>query len=243
MCETIVIKIGGNALAEMNETFFKMLRQLQQQAVQIVIVHGGGPMISKACTEMGLKVIKKSGIRVTDQMTMAVTQQVITETIQPKLLQVLKQQGISAVAMNTQDKMVQGDYLNQSDYGYVGLPAQLPAHTKTYLAQGNVVIFGPLCQTEDQTWLNVNADTMAAFVAKALKADRLVLMTDVPGVLYNGHVMPNVHYQQVQRLIASGILKRGMVPKVAAAYKALEAGVSQVEILGDLSKHGTLVLP
>lgn len=244
MTDTIVIKIGGNALAHMDNSFFTLLRRLQNQGKHVVIVHGGGPMISKTCTKLGLKVVKKHGIRVTDAATMSITKKLIMEDIQPKLLESLADNGLDAVGMNYQLKApIEGDYLNQTEYGLVGTPKQLPACALANLKAGKILVFGPLCETAAHTDLNVNADSLAAFVAQELKVSRLIMMTDVPGLMYYGHVMPNVHFDQVQRLIDGGVLTSGMVPKIKEAYKAIHSGVGQVEICNDLSKPGTLVLP
>lgn len=244
MTETIVIKIGGNALKQMNSKFFHKLHQLQEEGIQIVLVHGGGPMISKTCSKLGLTVVKKAGIRVTDRQIMSVTKKLITSEIQPQVLTMLQAQGLDAVAMNTTEQtMIQGDYLNRATYGYVGMPTKLSKKARQYLQAGKIIVFGPLCQTSQKIWLNVNADSLASFVAQALQAHRFVLMTDVPGILCNGHVLPNIHYRQMQAFVKSGVLTSGMVPKLTAAYKALSAGVDQVEILGDLNRRGTLVLP
>ncbi|GAF41573.1 acetylglutamate kinase [Agrilactobacillus composti DSM 18527 = JCM 14202] len=243
MCETIVIKVGGNAISQMDEKFFQRLRTLQNQDVHIVLVHGGGPMISAACEAKGLSVVKRQGIRVTDAQTMAITQNLVINTIQPKLLKLMADHGLDAVGANLpQAQPVLGEFLNQQDFGFVGTPTEIPASTLAAIDAGKIVIFGPLCQTTTGTWLNVNADSMAAFVAQTLQVNRLILVTDVPGLMYYGHVMPNVHEAQIQRLIDGDILTSGMVPKVTAAYKAIKAGVQQVEILNDISKPGTLVL-
>lgn len=243
MTQTIVIKIGGNALMKMDQNFFTQLKQLQQAHIRVIIVHGGGPMISKACTQAGLTVTKKAGIRVTDAPTRALMTQLIRTKLQPKFLAALQAHGLAAMVLNHGTDLVQGAFLDQVAYGYVGYPTKLPAHFQTILKQHPLVVIGPLCQTKTHTLLNVNADTMAAFVAKASHADQLLLMTDVPGVLDHGQLVARLHHDQVAHLMGTGILKSGMIPKVKAAYKALEAGVAHVEILGDLNQPGTTVVP
>lgn len=243
MIQTIVIKIGGNALTKMTSGFFKQLKKLQQAQIAVVIVHGGGPMISKACAQAGLAVHKKAGIRITDAATKALMVNLIRTKLQPVFLKKLRSHGLAAVTLNQGTDLPRGDFLDQTAYGYVGAPTQLPANLKVALDAHQIVVLGPLCQTSDQTLLNVNADTLAAFVAKALKAERLILMTDVPGILNQGQLISELHEDQAQHLMGAGILKSGMIPKVKAAYKALESGVSHVEILGDLSCPGTNLVP
>ncbi|MCD2256929.1 acetylglutamate kinase [Lactobacillus sp. CC-MHH1034] len=242
MAETVVIKIGGTALEHLSQNFFTSLQRLQAEATRMIIVHGGGNRISQACRIQQLPVQKINGIRVTDDQTMTLMKTLILNEIQPAFYQQLTAADLDTWLANAESASIMGDYLNQDTYLNVGKPLILDEIVKAKLKQGQLLVFGPLCQTSDGQWLNVNADDVAAFLASELHADRLLLLTDVPGLCRAEHVMPNVHYAQVQRLIAGDVITSGMIPKLKAAYHALTHGVSQVEILDDLQHHGTLIL-
>ncbi|MFD1471962.1 acetylglutamate kinase [Companilactobacillus mishanensis] len=240
MKETIVVKIGGNASDQLPGTFFQQIKTWWDEGKQVLIIHGGGPQISQWSEKMHLSVKKIDGIRVTDSDTLDVTKAVLLGMVQPKLCQSLSNAGLPVVGMNASDNhLLQGKYLNQEEYGEVG---QVTDINKTWLhheLKNQIGILAPLAQTEDGHWLNVNADMAAATIAIQLGAESLVLLTDVPGVLNSGKVVPQLTETDANALFQKDIIKSGMMPKIQASFKALKNGVDKTFITNDLCRQGT----
>ncbi|KRL67545.1 acetylglutamate kinase [Companilactobacillus versmoldensis] len=240
MKETIVIKIGGNASDQLPATFFKQLKVWWQQGKQILIVHGGGPQISEWSQKLHLKVKKIDGIRVTDQGTLNVTKAVLLGLVQPKLCQFIANAGLPVIGMNASDNnLLQGEYLNHQEYGEVGQVTQINKQWLNEELQDHIGILAPLAQTSDGAWLNVNADMAAATIAIQLGAESLVLLTDVPGVLNSGKVVPQLTEPVANKLFQNDIINSGMMPKIQASFTALKNGVDQTFITNDLGRPGT----
>ncbi|PIO82702.1 acetylglutamate kinase [Loigolactobacillus backii] len=240
MTQTIVIKVGGNAINELDANFFNQLRQWREAGKQILIVHGGGPIITEWSKKLHLSVKKINGIRVTDQAVLAVTKAVLLGLIQPQLLSKLSANNLLAIGLNASDQhLLVGETLNQSLYGEVGKITQVNLLLLRQLLQKQIVVLAPLAQTKTGDWLNVNADLAAAEIASQLNATKLVLMTDVPGVMTKGQVMSHLNWPKAQQLLGKQIIKTGMAPKIKAAFQALNKGVAQALITDDLAHAGT----
>lgn len=240
MKETIVIKIGGNASDQLPETFFNQIKDWWKQGKKILIIHGGGPQISQLSEKMHLSVNKIDGIRVTDPDTLNVTKAVLLGLVQPKLCQYINQAGLPVIGMNASDNhLLQGKYLNQDEYGEVGQVTNINKNWLNEQLQDQIGILAPLAQTADGHWLNVNADMAAATIAIKLGAESLVLLTDVPGVLNSGKVVPQLTETDADMLYQKDIIKSGMMPKIQASFNALKNGVNQTFITNDLRRPGT----
>lgn len=242
MAETIVIKVGGHASASLPQQFYQQLQQWQKEGKHILVIHGGGPQISRWSDQFGLTVQKQNGIRVTDAQTLAVTQAVLLGVVQPAICQQFSQHHLAVVGLNTSDNhLLSGTYLDQQQYGEVGqITAVNEAWLQTVLAH-QIGILAPLAQTTDGHLLNVNADTAAAAIAAKLGANKLVLLTDVPGVLNAGKVVPMLDQAGADQLFEQKQIKAGMMPKIKAAFNALHEGVHQVLITNDLANSGTIL--
>ncbi len=240
--EKIVIKIGGNATQQLTESFFEQLAVWQQQGKQVIIIHGGGPQISKWSSDLGLTVTKKNGIRVTDEATLKVTQAVLLGVVQPALFQMIADHGFEVMGLNMADNhLLEGEYVDQPLYGEVG---QVTKVNEEWLAQnlhGQIAVIAPLVQTAHSAVLNVNADVAAAKIAEELNAEELVLLTDVPGVIKDGNVISELNNQMAHSLMQDEIIKSGMKPKIKAAFTALEHGVQKVLITDNIENHGTVL--
>lgn len=238
----IVIKIGGNAIDQLTEPFFKQINAWRDRGHQVLLIHGGGPQISGLATKLGLNVTKKNGLRVTDAAMLDLTKMVLLGLSQPKLLTKLAQAGISALGLNAADQhLLTGDWLDQANYGEVGKITGVNQAALQDVLDHEVGVLAPLALTPDGHWLNVNADDAAAAVAKALHADRLYLLTDVAGVLKDGHVINELSPTKVAGLISNDVIKAGMQPKLKAAAAAVVAGVTAVHITNQLAAHGTVL--
>ncbi|WP_338231226.1 acetylglutamate kinase [Companilactobacillus muriivasis] len=240
MKETIVVKIGGNASDQLPATFFKQLETWWLEGKQILIIHGGGPQISQWSEKLQLPVKKINGIRVTNDETLNVTKAVLLGLVQPKLCQFIGNAGLPVIGLNASDNhLLEGKYLNQAEYGEVGQVTKINKKWLQEELQNQIGILAPLAQTHEGQWLNVNADMAAATIAIQLHAESLVLLTDVPGVLNSGKVVPQLTETVADDLFQQHIIKSGMMPKIKASFNALRNGVNQTFITNDLGRPGT----
>lgn len=240
MSQIIVVKIGGNATNNLSEAFFQQLHSWHDKGKQILIVHGGGPQISEWSQQLNLPVNKINGIRVTDQQTLKVTQAVLLGLVQPTLCRHLAAHDLPVVGMNASGQdVVTGAYLDQPVYGEVGkITAINHPYINKVLSQG-IGVCAPLAVTSSGNYLNVNGDVAAAGIARLLGAEKLYLVTDVPGVMVNSRVIGQLSLKKADQLFEAELIKSGMVPKIRAAFDALKHGVKEVEITNQLQHTGT----
>lgn len=236
----VIVKIGGNAIQQLNSEFFNQLREWRQAGKKVLLIHGGGPQISKLAKQLNISTNKQNGIRVTDEQTLALTKMVLLGDAQPALLTRLAEAGLAAVGLNAADQqLLTGHYLDQAHYGAVGGIDTVNELILSKMLTDQIGVLAPLALTKNGEWLNVNADTAAADIARLLKATQLYLLTDVPGVLKNGHVISALIPQDVSDLIEEHVITAGMQPKLSAAVKAVHAGVQAVKITDQLTHPGT----
>lgn len=242
MAETIVIKVGGHASDQLPDQFYQQLSLWHQAGKHILVIHGGGPQINQWSDKLALTVTKHNGIRVTDSQTLALTQAVLLGVVQPALCQQFSQHHLPVVGLNTSDnQLLSGQYLDRSLYGEVGMITEVNEQWLQPVLTNQIGVLAPLAQTAEGHLLNVNADTAAAAIAAKLGANKLVLLTDVPGVLKAGKVVPQLDQQGADQLFAQQQIKAGMMPKIKAAFSALHDGVHQVLITNDLTNSGTIL--
>ncbi|MFC6180485.1 acetylglutamate kinase [Lactiplantibacillus daowaiensis] len=243
MHNLIIIKIGGAAITQLTAGFFQQLKAWHQQGKQVLIVHGGGPMITQLTAQLHLPVNNVHGLRVTDAQTLALTKMVLLGDAQPALLTQLSQHDLPVIGLNAADnQLLTGEYLNQRQLGYVGhVTAINQAWLQTHLAH-QIGVLAPLALTTTGQWLNVNADMVATTLAQQLHAEKLVLLTDVPGIMHHGTVMTTLSPQQAQQLTQQAVITAGMQPKVQAAIQAIQAGVHQAVITNAIDQPGTAII-
>lgn len=252
----VLIKFGGNALSGEGDLkrFSEDIAQLQRSGFRPLIVHGGGPEISQEMERRGLKVKKVSGLRVTDDEALQVADDVLLG-LNSQIVGSLKAEGVPAVGMSgcesnavVAEKMppvaAKDDSGNEIkvDLGRVGEVSHVNRSVlDPLLSSGKVPVIYPICAGEDGGKFNVNADTVAAYVAKAVGAEEMILVTDVPGMLKGGEgskeVIPSLTLAEVDSLISGGVITGGMVPKVEACRTALKNGVSTVFMLNGKEPH------
>jgi acetylglutamate kinase len=238
-----VIKIGGNELND--DSFLATLAQtVAQTAEPVVIVHGGGRAIADLQARLGLKTVKVDGLRVTDGDSLAVAQMVLCGQANKQIVAALLAAGVDAVGLSGVD----GGLLRcrqkahpTADLGFVGEIVRVRTDLLQQLvAQGATAVISPISLSLEGQIYNVNADEAAGAVALALSAELLDFVSNVPGVLQDGTVIPTLTPSQTEELIAAGIIRDGMVPKVRAALAAIGQGVPQARIvnLAGLTQSG-----
>jgi acetylglutamate kinase len=256
--ETIVIKYGGHAMGE-EETaraFARDIVLLEQTAINPVVVHGGGPQIGAMLKRLGIKSEFADGLRITDAATIEIVEMVLSGSINKQIVGYINEAGGKAVGLSGKDgNMVTARKVNRHvvdpdsniekivDLGFVGEPEKVDIMVlNQILGRELIPVLAPLATSANGQTYNVNADTFAGYVAGALKAKRLLLLTDVPGVLDKSkNLIPELSVDDARRLIADGTISGGMIPKVETCITALEQGVEGVVILDGKIPHAVLL--
>ena len=241
----VVIKIGGHAIGDkgMLDSFARDVALMKQVGVNPVVVHGGGPMINEMLAKMGVKSEFVGGKRISDRRTVEIVEMVLSGTINKKIVQAVNGQGGRAVGISGKDAGLMICDMAAPDLGFVGEPAELnPGVLKTLFADDFVPVVAPLGVSRSGETLNVNGDTAAGAVAAALKADRLLLLTDVDGVLdSDGNLLTQLTPGEIAELKNTGVLQGGMLPKTETAVKAVENGVRAAVILNGKVQNAVLL--
>lgn len=237
----IVVKMGGVASDNLDAAFFDQIKTWQTQGKQVVIVHGGGYYISEMMQRLGQEVHIQNGLRVTDAGTLEITRMVLLGQVQPLITTKFLAEGFHALGLSAgSDQLIQGDFLNQGELGFVGQVSQVNQALLTILLEKeHIPIIAPLGITKEGQWLNINADEVACKVASALQAEALYLLTDVPGIRKQDEWLTRVSAEQVSQLVAEKVVTGGMLPKLASAQTALESGVTAVYITNSIVSQGT----
>ncbi len=246
---TVVIKLGGAAMGddEALRQFALDVTLLRQCGVQVVVVHGGGPQISDMLDRLGIEAHFVGGQRVTDGAAMEVVEMVLAGSLNKRIVSEIRKQGGSAVGLSGKD----GNLLRAerrlaadgSDMGFVGTPAEIDTQIlDDLIASQAVPVIAPVAFGADGETYNVNADTAAGAIASAVHAARLLLLTDVEGVLdANGKLLRSITAEQAAGLIEDGTIGSGMIPKVRTACDAVEDSVRAAVILDGRTPHATLL--
>jgi len=244
MGEMIVIKLGGVASDNLTPAFFSKMKDWQNEGKRLVIVHGGGHYISQMMARFQLKNETYKGLRVTDNQTLDLTKMVLIGQVQPMITSKFKENNLKAVGMNASfGDFLEGEFVDRKKLGFVGELSQINTELITLLAEKkHIPIIAPLGMTKKGEWLNVNADQAACKIAERLGADKLYLLTDVPGVKYNDEWLSKIDDQLIERLMAEKVIKGGMLPKIGNAQCARDAGVNQVIITNNIENKGTVLV-
>jgi acetylglutamate kinase len=254
-CRT-VIKLGGSAMEDPTALTATLQDVVFMETVGLrpVLVHGGGKPIDRAIAAAGLTPVKRQGRRVTDDATLAVVVRVLRDEINAGIVRQIRQLGGRAVGLHTdtlqalfgEKLQLVGEKGEPLDLGRVGQVTRVDAALIESFADAGVVPVIPSLACDDAgAWLNVNADTAAAAVAGALKAAKLVFLTDTPGILGDRRdprsTIPSLNVGAVRQLIADGVIDAGMVPKVEACLDGLRAGVGKVHVIDGRLRHSPLL--
>ena len=240
--EYIVIKIGGVASKQLTPEILTKLSEWRQAGQKVVIVHGGGFAINQLMEENHIPIHKVNGLRVTSRSDMALIKEALVDIVGKNLAGELTTAGLPAYqVIDELPNLVHADFLDQETYGFVGEVKNITNQTLVaLLAQGKIPLIPSLGYSEQGDLLNINADYLARAVAISLGAKKLILMTDVKGVLENDQVLEHLNFMDVQKKIDSGVITGGMIPKIQSAVQTVQAGVEQV-IIGDNLTDGTII--
>ncbi|MCA3633031.1 MAG: acetylglutamate kinase [Methylobacterium sp.] len=256
--EVVVIKYGGHAMGNKAaaEDFAEDVVLLELQGVKPIVVHGGGPQIGKMLDKLGIRSEFQGGLRVTDATTVEIVEMVLAGSINKQIVGWLSAEGGKAIGLCGKDgNMVTARKLTRTmrdpdsnierevDLGFVGDPHKVDRSVLDAVLKAELIpVLAPVAIGEDGQTYNVNADTFAGAIAGAMKAKRLLLLTDVPGVLdKDKNLIPQLTVDQCRELIADGTVSGGMIPKIETCIYAIEQGVEGVVILDGKVPHAVLL--
>jgi acetylglutamate kinase len=242
----VVVKFGGNAMGGVEEMadFARDIVLMRQVGVNPVVVHGGGPMINDLLAKLGIESKFVNGKRVTDKATVEVVEMVLTGLVNKRIVQAIMDEGGRAVGLSGKDDDLMVCVADDPALGFVGRPVETNVQVlRDLFAAGIIPVVAPVATGMDPNeTFNVNGDTAAGAIAAALKADRLLLLTDVPGVKdKSGNIVTQLSPDQVREMIADGTISGGMIPKVETAVKAVVEGVRAAVILDGRLPNATLL--
>jgi len=242
---TVVIKFGGHAMGsdEAMETFARDIVLMQQVGVNPVIVHGGGPMINKMLDRLNIKSEFVDGKRVTDSATMEVVEMVLSGLVNKRIVQAINAQGGRAVGLSGKDANLITCDPADPKLGLVGIPRDIDPTLLNKLFEADMIpVIAPLGAGDNGETFNINGDTVAGSIAANLKADRLLLLTDVSGVKNTkGEVLTELTPEKIRELTVAGVISGGMIPKTETALIAIEGGVRAVVILDGRAPNACLL--
>ena len=255
---TIVIKYGGHAMVDeqLKQDFARDITLLKFIGLNPVVVHGGGPQINSVLDQMGIRPQFVRGMRLTDERTMDVVEMVLGGKVNKAIVHQINQQGGKAVGLSGKDAgLIQAKKLHivqqpESDKppeiidpGLVGEVTHIDSDIIEKLTQqGFIPIIAPVGAGKAGETFNINADLVASRIAMALKAARLILLTDVDGVLdADGHLISSINAAQIKKMIDDQRISGGMIPKIEFALKAIDNGIEKVQIINGTQRHSILL--
>jgi len=256
--KTVVIKYGGSAMEEegMKRSFALDLVLLKYIGMNPVVVHGGGPQIGEMLTKIGKRSQFVEGMRVTDAETMEVVEMVLVGKVNKEIVSLINQQGGKAVGLSGKDgglitakklklakRPGKGEISEVIDIGMVGEVRAIDPRVIEALEKENFIpVIAPVGIGEKGETYNINADLVAGEIASALKAEKLILLTDVEGVMdEKRRLIPTLNSEQAKRFIAQKVISSGMIPKVNCCLHALEKGVAKTHIIDGRMEHAILL--
>ncbi|MGF1650824.1 MAG: acetylglutamate kinase [Hyphomicrobiaceae bacterium] len=255
--ETVVIKFGGHAMGDeaLANAFAKDIVYLKQSGVNPVVVHGGGPQIKSMLDKLEIRSEFRHGLRVTDKPTVEIVEMVLAGKINKEIVAAINRQGGKAVGISGKDANLMiakritemadpGSNLMQAvDIGYVGDPVEVNPHIIDVISKSDLIpVVAPIGFDRNGQTLNINADTFASALAARMKAKRLLLLTDVAGVLdKDKRLITDLDIAEARALIRDGTIQGGMIPKVEGCIEVVEAGVEAVVILDGRVPHCVLL--
>ncbi len=243
---TFVVKYGGAAMEEeqLKKEFALDVVLLKYVGINPVIVHGGGPQIERMLTRLDIPTRFVDGLRVTDEKTLEIVEMVLSGSINKEIVQQIHNMGGRAVGLSGKDgKLLVAEKVKGKDIGFVG---EVTAVNRKLIRDisdfGYIPVIAPLASGADGNGYNVNADTAAGSIAKALGAQKLILLTDVPGVLdENLKTISVLKAKDAKRLVKSDTVKGGMIPKITCCLDALAGGVKKTHIIDGRVPHALLL--
>jgi acetylglutamate kinase len=251
---TVVVKYGGHAMGEGGDSFARDVVLLRQVGINPIVVHGGGPQIGHMLERLGIESRFVDGLRVTDRETMEVVEMVLAGAINKQLVAAINAEGGCAIGLTGKDgglisakkavrTRVEGGARIEIDLGFVGEPEHVAAGVLDTFRQSDIIpVIAPIGVGAAGETYNINADTVAGAVAAAVKATRLLLLTDVAGVLDGDkQLLSEITAGSARQMISNGIISGGMIPKVETCLDAVDGGVEAAVILDGRVPHAILL--
>jgi len=250
--KTMVIKYGGSAMIDpkLKENVIQDIVLMKYVGINPVVVHGGGKHITDLMKRLGKEAVFLDGLRVTDKETMNITEMVLTGAVNKEIVSLLNLHGAKAVGISGKDGMLieaKKKGINENkDYGFVGEITNVnPKILEVLDREGFVPVVSPICFSEEGHTYNINADNVAGEIAGALKASKLILLTDVRGVCQqkgdDSTLIPSLKISDLQSLKEKDIITEGMLPKIDSCIKAFEKGVEKIHIIDGRILHSILL--
>ena len=255
--QTVVIKFGGNAMgdAALADAFAQDVVYLKQSGVNPIVVHGGGPQIASMLKKLEISSNFVHGLRVTDKPTVEVVEMVLSGLINKDIVSAINRQGGKAVGISGKDANLmiakkitelpdpESNLMKAVDIGYVGDPVEVNPHIVDVISKSDLIpVIAPVGISRDGETLNINADTFASALAARMKAKRLLLLTDVAGVLdKDKNLVTQLTIEEARQLIKEGVISAGMIPKIEGCIEVVEAGVEAVVIIDGRVPHCVLL--
>jgi acetylglutamate kinase len=256
--ETVVIKYGGHAMsdARLSGLFAQDVAMLKQAGMRPVVVHGGGPQIGDMLNRLGIQTKFDGGLRVTDKQTVEIVEMVLAGSINKQIVTEINKAGGRAVGLSGKDgSLMIARKLKRTmtdpdsnierilDLGFVGEPEEISPDILEELCDGDIIpVIAPIGVSREGVTYNVNADTAAGAIASALDAKRLLMLTDVTGVFNDdGKLMTKLSRAEARKLLETGVITGGMIPKIETCMQAVDAGVEGVVVLDGRVPHAVLL--
>lgn len=233
MKNIIVLKCGGSTIEQLSDGFFKSVKQLKEVGYAPVIVHGGGPAIQRMLTKLDVQSEFVDGLRKTDERVMEVVEMVLSGSVNNALVKKVGQAGLEAIGLSGCDsRLLEAVPLDQEKLGFVGEVSNVNSGLIFELLKQNIVpVIAPVGISASGKSYNINADTAAGAIALKLKAEKMLLVTDVPGILKDNQLLKVVTEIDVKLMIEDGTIDGGMIPKVEAALKGLDGELDEAMIV------------
>ena len=255
--QTVVIKFGGHAMGEeaLASAFAQDIVYLKLSGVNPIVVHGGGPQIAAMLKRLAIKSEFVNGLRVTDKPTVEVVEMVLAGAINKEIVSAINRQGGKAVGISGKDANLmlarkitempdpESNIMRAVDLGYVGDPEEVNPHIVDVISGSDLIpVIAPVGLSREGETLNINADTFASALAAKMKAKRLLLLTDVEGVIdEHKRLITELSVTEARRLIKAGTITGGMIPKIEGCVDVVEAGVEAVAIIDGRVPHCVLL--
>ncbi len=255
--ETVVLKVGGNAMGDekLAEAFAQDIVYLKLSGINPVVVHGGGPQIAVMLKKLGINSEFVQGLRVTDKPTVEIVEMVLAGAINKEIVSSINRQGGKAVGISGKDANLliakkvteladpESNIMKAVDIGYVGDPVEINPYIVDVISKSDLIpVIAPVAISREGETLNVNADTFASALAARLKAKRLLMLTDIAGVLdKDKKLVSDLTILEARAMIRDGSITGGMIPKIEGCIEVIEAGVDAVSIIDGRVPHCVLL--
>ncbi|MAI60193.1 MAG: acetylglutamate kinase [Rickettsiales bacterium] len=254
--KNITIKYGGSAMGEdkLSSSFARDIVLLKQVGINPIVIHGGGPRIKKMLDRLKVKSSFVDGLRVTDKETMDIVEMVLSGSINKEIVMEINKEGGMAIGLSGKDallaktkkfkkKKARGEIEKILDLGFVGLPSKINTDFLKWCIQTDFIpVISPIGYGEKFETYNINADTMSGAISASILSERLILLTDVKGVLdKKGNLLTQIKISEVKKLINNGTISGGMIPKVETCVEAVKNGVKAAVILDGRLEHSILL--